>query len=232
MDDKRRAQLVDDGRIARRRGWSDLARYREHLTPGMLQLMQFEGDATAIRVFHPTLIPGWLQTREYAAAVINFWSEEVPEADRIVRLNVRMLRREQAIRRLASTRYFLVLDESVVLRQVGGAQVMAAQLQGVLEFSRNANATMRILPLADAALVAMLGPFLILDLPDEENAVLYREGGPNSDELIHAPEVTRRYRDAFEQMIEQSLSERASRRLLEARIAGMRAAALDRTLSD
>jgi transcriptional regulator with XRE-family HTH domain len=219
-DEARRAQLAADGRIARRRGWADLTRYRDHLTPGTLQLMQFEDDATAIRIFNPTLVPGPLQTREYANVVINFWSEELPEADRVVRLEVRMRRRERAISRLASTRYLLVLDESVVLREVGGARIMAAQLRDLLTFSRNENVTMRILPFVDAAPVAMLGPFVILDLPDEENAVLYREG-PLSDEIIETPDVTRRYRELFEQMIEQSLSERASRRLLEARIAGL-----------
>ena len=72
-------RLVADARASRRRGWWDEPRYRQHLTPAMLQLFQFETEATTIRIFHPTLIPGLLQTRAYAEAALGVWRDRLSE---------------------------------------------------------------------------------------------------------------------------------------------------------
>ena len=65
-DDEQVDELVRAARSSRQRGWWDEPRYREHVTPAMLQLFQYETEATAIRFFQPTLVPGPLQTRAYA----------------------------------------------------------------------------------------------------------------------------------------------------------------------
>ena len=66
--DVERADLVEAARTAKRRGWWDEARYRDHATHALLTLIQFESHATAIRVFYPSLIDGLLQTPRYAEA--------------------------------------------------------------------------------------------------------------------------------------------------------------------
>jgi hypothetical protein len=85
------------------------------------------------------------------------------------------------------------------------------------------------MPLADAAIMAMLGPFTLFDLGDEENAVLYRES-VLMDEVVHGGETIRRHRGYFEQMWSTALSEDASARLIHARAAAMMSA-LDRRSS-
>lgn len=226
IDDAVVDRMTEDARASRRRGWWDEPRYREHLTPGTLQLLQFEGEATVIRCFQPTLIPGLLQTHAYADAIFLFWSHELSEADRAVRLELRMRRRSPVLERREPPTYLLILDESVVLREVGGPKVMAEQLHELLAVASRPGITVRVMPLAGGALMSMLGGFTIFDLDDEENAILYRESH-RLDDIVQAPETVRRHRQIFEQMWEQSLSEEASTRLIQAQAATM-LAALDR----
>jgi transcriptional regulator with XRE-family HTH domain len=218
-------RLIEVARAARRRGWWDQPRYREHLSAPTLQLLQFEGEATAIRSYHPMLIPGLLQTRAYAEAVVNFWQEDLSEADRTARLEVRMHRGVQVFDRADAPQYLVLLDESMLLREVGGPRVMAEQLQHAADMNERPEVIIRIVLLPDGGR-ALVGPFTVLDLGEEENAVLYREADLG-DDMVHTSGTVRRYRRIFEQLWSRALTAEASARLIRARAATM-AAALDR----
>jgi hypothetical protein len=111
--------LMQAARAARRRGWWDQPEFRAHISTAMIQNLQFEAEASAIRSFQPTLIPGSLQTRAYASAIVDLLSEEYSDVDRATRIDVRVRRRDQLISRPDPPNYLLVLDESVLLREVG-----------------------------------------------------------------------------------------------------------------
>jgi transcriptional regulator with XRE-family HTH domain len=223
-------RLTEDARASRRRGWWDDPEYREYLTTATVQLLQFESQASVIRTFQNTLVPGLLQTRTYADFVLNFWSEELPEAERMARLDIRMQRPKHVFDRLDPPKYLVILDESVVFREVGGPTVMADQLNEVLRMAESPRITVRIVPFAEAAPLALLGPFTIFNLGDEEDAVLYRET-TWLDEIVHTREVIRRHRHVFEQLWEKSLSAEASDRLIRAHAATM-LASMDRASMD
>jgi transcriptional regulator with XRE-family HTH domain len=213
-------ELVRAARSSRLRGWWDEPRYREHLTPAMLQLLQFETEATAIRVFQPTLVPGPFQTRAYAQAILDFWQPELPAVVREARLETRLLRGEQLLSRADPADIYFVFDESLLHRPVGGVAVMAEQLRRLLVIMERPNVRVRIVPSAKGAMVAMLGPFLICDFGEEENAVLYRES-LLLDEVVHAGEAITRHRSYFEHLWEESLGEMDSARLIAARADNM-----------
>ncbi len=225
-DPERVARLRADARTSRRRGWWDEPKYREHLSSATMQLLQFETEASAIRVFQPTLVPGLLQTTGYAQYVVNFYSEDMDAATRQARLDVRMQRPKQVFGRADPPEYFLMLDESVLFREVGGAQVMAEQLQKLLAEVRQPRVSLRVIPMADGVTLTMLGQFTIFDLGDEENAVLYHES-IIQDEIIHNSDLIRFHRQHFDQKWSQALDEEASARLIEARAATL-FSALDR----
>jgi hypothetical protein len=103
---------------------------------------------------------------------------------------------------------------------------MAEQLRYLLTLMKEPNIWVRVAPQAAVATIALLGPFTILDLGDEEDAVLYRETYL-IDEIVHAAREIKRHRAIFEQMWELALDEAASARLIEARAAALRSA-LDR----
>ncbi|MEJ3749365.1 helix-turn-helix transcriptional regulator [Actinomycetes bacterium KLBMP 9797] len=212
--------LVRAARTSRQRGWWDEPRYRQFVTPAMVQLLQFESEATAIRHFHPTLVAGILQTRDYATYLMDFWAVELLDEIREARLEIRLRRREHVLDRPDPPDYFLILDESVLQREVGGAKVMAEQLHALVALMRAGKITVRVVPLAEAAPIAMLGPFTLLDIGDEENAVLYRESH-TFDEIVNARDTIDRHRHIFEQLWAASYTGEESERLIEARAATM-----------
>lgn len=205
-------------KAARRRGWWDEARYREHLTPGTLQLLQFESEATAIRAFQPVLMPGLLQTRRYAETVMRSQGDELTPDEETTRIEVRVRRQAAVLDRPDPPHYLLILDESVLLREIGGPEVTAEQLQRLQEMVKRPGISIRVMPLKGSPLTAPWMPFTIFDLGDEENAVLYRESQAQ-DEIIHAADKVTRHRAKFEEMWSVALPMEASHRLVEAKTA-------------
>lgn len=219
-DPKRVEQLLDVARASRRKGWWDEPKFRQHLTSAMMQLLQFEGEASTIRGYNPTLLPGLVQTRAYAEFILGYWHDELSEEDREVRLEVRMRRKEHIFGGPDRPKYLLVLDESVLHRAVGGPKVLAEQLQELLRLIQVANLDVRILRYTAGAHLAMLNPFMVLEFGEEENAVLYIEA-QMADDVIHANERVRLYRNRFESLWEAAANEETTVGLIEERLADL-----------
>lgn len=216
-------ELIQVSRISRRKsdGWWSDPRYRQGLTSATLELLEYEGEATAVRVFHPTLLPGLTQTPAYARAILEYWQDELSQEGRAVRFEVRMRRRKYVFEQENPPVYYLLLDESVLVREIGGPSVMAEQLRELLSLIAQGLVKARVVPLVAAAQLAMLNEFIIIDLGDEdENAVLYREA-QLEDQIDESPEMVRLYRGRFERMWNAALSEEATVRRIEARAAAM-----------
>lgn len=205
-------RLVEDAQVSRRQRWYEAPEYRRHLTKSLRQLLQFEAEATAIRVYQPFLIPGVLQTPRLADYVLNWWDRSLSEEDRRVRYEVRMLRKRQIFDRPDGPDYHLILDESVLQRKVGGAHIMAEQLDVLAEISDRPNVHVRVVPLDKGAHVGILGPFQILHLDAEEaeDSVLYREFY-NRDSVTHDVADLEFHRMVFEKIWDQSHDEAVSR---------------------
>ncbi|GIF95557.1 helix-turn-helix domain-containing protein [Catellatospora citrea] len=221
------AELVQDARTARRRvaGWWDTSQYRSHLTPALMQLMQFESQATTIRSFCPAMVPGVLQTPRHAEAVLDFWSSElrmITEDQRAARLEVRLRRREHIFDRADRPTYLLTVDESVLLRTVGDRETGIEQLQHLMQHIAEGKIILRVVPPKLAGLAVTLGSFSVLELGSEDDAILYREAWAR-DEILHDPGEVSHHRRIFDAIERRSYSAERSSRLLEARIAALRA---------
>jgi transcriptional regulator with XRE-family HTH domain len=207
-------QLTSWARTARSRGWWDGPEFRAHLTPAMRQLIQYEAQATAIRCFHPTLIPGMLQTPEYARTVLDFWVE-LPEETRTARQALRVERRSRLLQGSDRPQFLLLLDESAIQRPVGGPAVMAEQLGSLLSMIKTGEIIARVVPLISGAPLGAMGSFIILDLNEDENAILYREIGLDDDNVRDDRDVVGHFRRAFEHMWGVALPPEKSAVLIE-----------------
>src|SRR5262249_50830972 len=87
-------QLVEMARASRQRDWWAEPRLRVHVTRAMGQLLDFETAATVIRSFQHSVFPGLLQTEAYAVPILNYFNEQLPEATRAARLELRRRRFE------------------------------------------------------------------------------------------------------------------------------------------
>jgi uncharacterized protein DUF5753 len=108
-------------------------------------------------------IPGLLQTEDYARAVIRAGQSKPDPETMNRRLSARMARQE-ILERADPPEIWAVLDESVVSRPVGGAEVMRAQWQHLIDLADRSNSTLtlQILPFSAGAHPGMNGPFVIV----------------------------------------------------------------------
>lgn len=213
--------LVDDAKLARRRqAWWSEPRYRENLPPGLWQRIQFEADATVIRHFHGTLVPGPLQTAEYVTAVLESLRGDLTDEQIAVRREVRLRRQRELFERRTPPQMMVMLDESVLYREVGGPEVMGRQLQDLLNRVDEGSVLVRIVPFVAAAPIALMGPFVILDLGDEQNALLYRED-MLTDQIVEDEAQVLRFRAVYEQLWSKALSDEDSAAEIEARMKKM-----------
>jgi transcriptional regulator with XRE-family HTH domain len=130
-----------------------------------VQFLSFEAEAESVWNWEPQIVPGLLQTEDYARAVMLGWhsmfTEPPSEAER--RVEARRLR-QQVLQRDPPLQLSVVMDESVLYRKVGEASVMRAQLEHVVEASRLPNIRVRILPLKSNHQVAT-GAFTYVKFP-------------------------------------------------------------------
>ena len=216
-------ELAEDSRRARRERWWTAPEYRDHLTPATIKLMGFEAQAVRIRVYQPVLVPGVLQTPAVAEHILRYWSEGPPGKREEVRLRVRMQRREMVIDRAGAPGYDLLLDESVLLRDVGGVRLAAEQMEHLAAQANKPDVHVRIIPLTEGALLGHLGPFMILDQDekDQDDAVMYREYWV-ADEIIDDHRTVRTHRQYFRKMWDSALTEEVSLRVIAAKAAELR----------
>lgn len=218
--------LIRDAKSSRqRKQWWDAPKYRDQLTLPTRQLIQYEMEATAVAHYAATVIPGPLQTKAYAKAVLARWREELDEAYLNAQLDVRMRRREQFQAREPAPALRVLLDESLLFRQIGGADVLAEQLGDLIALTQRSAARLRVMPFeVDAPIsnVASYDIYYLGEKEDEVDAVVYREMH-KSDELVEERLEVRRHVEIFEQAWEASLDESASTEMLHLKAVSMHA---------
>ena len=208
VTDERRDALTKLAREARRRGWWHS--YADVLAGGFETYVDLEAEASSIRTYEAQLVPGLLQTPEYAHAVLTAaWvTIEPEEIDR--RLAFRMRRQELARTRDKPLALWAIVDEAVLRRQVGDREVMHAQLLRLAEAARRTNVTLQVLPFSVGAHVAMLGTFVLLSFPEPSDPdVVYLETDTSSLYLEEPPEIAR-YSEVFDHLRATALAPRES----------------------
>jgi hypothetical protein len=216
-------RLTADARVSRRQRWLITPEHRKHLTPALRQLIQFEAEATAIRAYQPVLIPGVFQTSAVAETVFDWDYFSVSEESRRVRFDVRMQRRRNTVENSNGPTYQLVLDESVIKRHIGGAAVMADQLEALLDAATMPHISIRLVPFEKSAQAGLADAFQVVTLSDDEgDAVLYLESYER-DHIVHDPGEVLYFQKIFDQIQGVALSEAATHRRIAAEAMALRA---------
>jgi len=164
VDASIKAELVQIAREARQKGWWHP--YSTVLTGAYVGL---ETAARSIRAYEQQVVPGLLQSEEYAIALIRGARQDYPDQEIEQRVRVRMQRQALLIQD-DPIDLWVVLDEAVLSRPVGGEPVMLDQLKKLIETARLPNVTLQILPFAAGAHAGMDGSFVILEFEEEGDA--------------------------------------------------------------
>ncbi len=213
-----RESLIRLARQARQRGWWHS--YADVLAEGFDVYVDLEAEACAIRSYEAQLVPGLLQTADYARAVLTAaWVRIEPEEIER-RVTVRMRRQELAATRDSPLQRWVVLDEAVLRRVVGGPAVMHAQLRRLMEAGRQTTTTLQVLPFSMGAHIAMLGSFVLLSFPEPGDPdVVYLETDTSSL-YLEQPQQIGRYGEIFDHLRATALSPRQSLEFIDAVAAG------------
>jgi transcriptional regulator with XRE-family HTH domain len=201
-------ELVQIAREARQKGWW-------HPFSPVLNgaYVGLEAAASRISAYEQQVVPGLLQTDKYAIAMIR--AARLGDTDREIeqRVRVRMARQALLIQD-DPIDLWVVLDEAVVSRPVGGDEVMRDQLARLVDASLLPNVTIQILPFAAGAHAGMDGTFAILDFPDAEDPnVVYAENATGGLFLEKTDEL-RKYNEIFDTVRATALSPEESRTMI------------------
>lgn len=178
-------------------------RFRDVLPDWFSLYVSLEGEASLIRAYEPHFVPGLLQTPRYAHALlgIGFPHATTEQLDRRVALR---MERQTLLSRPDAPRLWAVVDETVLRRPVGDADVMRAQIDHLLEVTRMPNVTLQIAPFAAGPHPGMFGPFQLFrfsipELPD----VIYVENLTSASYFDERAEVAA-YLEALDRMSTQA----------------------------
>ncbi|MFC8141993.1 helix-turn-helix domain-containing protein [Streptomyces paradoxus] len=179
--------------------------YRGVLPPTYRDFISLESQAGAMRTLETTVVPGLLQTPEYARAVTRAAVEGLPE-DRLDTLVEVRLARQDVLRADPPLRLSAVLDEAVLRREVGGPGVMARQLERLVEAARLPQVRLQVLPFAAGAHIGVTGPFVIFSFSSTSDLDVVVLDHLTSSLYLERKEDLRAYTEAFNALQIHALS--------------------------
>lgn len=210
-----RADLLALGREPRKKDW--LETVSASLPIDYAAFLDAEAAAHSVLTWEPQVVPGLLQTEEYMRAVMGNVRVmfQLPPADLERRVEIRLLR-QQVLHRQPPLLLDVVIDESVLHRRLGDAQVMRRQLESMAASAELPNVELRILPLAGNRLIGT-SAFTYLTFPEFRDVPL-----PDMVTVEHltgtysaeSEDETNKYRVTFSALQSWSLTPRESRKLL------------------
>ncbi|GAA3298229.1 helix-turn-helix transcriptional regulator [Dactylosporangium vinaceum] len=205
---ERTAQLLQLAREAREQGW-----WQQYDIEGG-EYLGLESEALKINNFESSIVPGPLQTADYARTVLRAVRPELTGDQVEQTVEVRMVR-QHSITENEEPELWAVLDEAVLHRQVGGPDVMRRQLGFLAEVAGHRHVTVQVIPFAAGAHQAMSSAFAWLEFAEGLPGVVLVEGLVGSLYLEKPADIAR-YRRAFDRLRAIAISPDDSIRLIEA----------------
>jgi transcriptional regulator with XRE-family HTH domain len=197
-DERERDRMTALAREGKRRGWWQSYDLDYGTYVGL------EAEAVAISDFQSSVVPGLLQTADYARAGHEAYIPRL-NPDQID-LNIEAkLKRQALLAQPDPPAFAAVLDEAVLHRVVGGPPVMRAQLDRLIEAAHLPNVTVQVIPFAHGYHPGLESNFNILDLPAPAPSVVFVEGLVGSM-YLERPEDLKRYREVFKRLQTVALS--------------------------
>jgi transcriptional regulator with XRE-family HTH domain len=158
QDQELRAVLATLAGEGAQRGWWH--GYREVLPPSYRDFISLETDASRARTLETTVVPGLLQTADYARELTRSVLPELGPDEVEALVDVRIAR-QAVLRADPPLELCAVLDEAVVRRVVGGPEVMAVQLRRLVELGSLPHVHLQVLPFSAGGHIGVTGPFVI-----------------------------------------------------------------------
>ena len=205
-----RAVMIEMAREGHRRGW--WSGYDDVLPSGLGMYVGLEAEASGLRAYEALVIHGLLQTPEYARAVLKEMYPRHTE-DQISRMGdvrAERQRRLDAADDESSIDLWIIHDECVIRRTVGGAAVMRLQLGHLLAEAERPGVTMQVLPFSAGAHAGSSGSFSVMEFPERTDADVVCLDSPAGMIFLEKDKDVRDRAEAFDRLRAAALSPAAS----------------------
>ena len=210
-DDKERLQILNLVNEANTLGWWHS--YSESLPNWFDAFVGLETAASIVRTYEVQYIPGLLQCREYAEAVVgNNRSLNREEVDRRVEVRIR---RQEVLDRPGAPVFWTVLDEAALRRPIGGARAMQPQIEYLIAQTERANVTIQLLPFSVGAHAAEGGAFVLLRFAEPELADLVYLEHLTGAQYLDRPEDVEQYSRVMDRISVDALTPEDTLRALK-----------------
>lgn len=184
--------------------WQD---YGDILSEAVQMLIELEADASWIRTYEGEVVPGLLQTRDYAERVITAGSSHMRVADIDRYLELRMKRQKRLTEGLRLT---AIVGEAAIRQQVGGPGILCEQLRHITRMVREHDVTVQVVPFTADAHAALGDSFVIIQWPDETDPEAVYVDGMTSWTVHERGGVIRSYLHAMGSVQSQAMAPRES----------------------
>lgn len=216
-DPRRTRELVNLARAARQQSW--WSAYRDTVPPTFFQYIEYEASASILRQYEPILIPGLLQTRNYAQAVISRYRRRFSASEVETAVELRM-KRQQLLDQRTPPLLFMIMDEAAIRRLIGEKDLGVEQLMHIITLMSRPNITVEIIPFSAGLHSGIAENFTILEFGNESDSdVVYFESARDSLFSRDDAEEASIYRELFEGLRQVSLGPAGSLGFLK-KIAG------------
>lgn len=200
---EQREQLAELARNPDGAHWLSVGMPEQHRQLGAL--LELEREATRITTVSPLLIPGLLQTAEYAREIM--MTGGVPASEVDTRVAVRIGRRE-AITRRQPAQLSAFVGEGVLNQMIGGAEIMIDQLQTLLKYADLPNVDLRVVPARSGWHPGLEGPFDLVEFTDR-TPVVHLENRVSAL-FLHESDEVHAYESALDRVKEVAMSPKDS----------------------
>jgi transcriptional regulator with XRE-family HTH domain len=207
-----RSQLVALAHDANRRGWWE--DYADAIPEEFRDFIGLEAEATSISEWQVEIVPGLLQTEDYARQVFLGYQTVIPIAPGVVEQRVKLrMRRQERLTGEPAVQLSVVLDESVLLRRLGDNGVMRAQLHHLAVVATRPNVDLRVLPL-DNHRTVLANSFTLFRFDDAMLHDIVTTESVVSGENVEDENDTYSFRLFFESLIASALRPAESRDMI------------------
>ncbi|MFD5819988.1 Scr1 family TA system antitoxin-like transcriptional regulator [Streptomyces sp. NPDC127038] len=184
------------------------SKYPDHF----VEAAEAEALARGIREYATLLIPGLLQTREYAEEIFRAYKPTAPDQEIEALVSAR-LDRARLICDPTTPLLWVILDEAVLRRPVGCNAVMATALRHIAELARRRRIIAQVLPFSCGAHASMTGPLKLMEFEDAPPLSFVE--GPDMGKLLDDPATVARHGLTFNLLQAAALSPHESLALIE-----------------
>jgi transcriptional regulator with XRE-family HTH domain len=212
VNGKEREALIQLARDARQKSWWQS--YGEAVPKWFEAYVGLEAEAAAIHAYQNQLVPGLLQTVDYARAVMEAVRPTIDPEEIERQVSVRMERQTLLTRDDRPLDLWAVLDEAVLHREVGNRGLTRLQLEHLVEIGRRPNVTIQVLPYAAGAHASMGTSFVIVQLPEETDRDVVYLDDLTSSGYLEEPEDLQMYRLVFDHLQAAALADDESAKLI------------------